>query len=149
MDSIKYQQIKNQQNPVHNASDKATWSHLFSMESWRLPVTRATVTVGEWMWACRMMRVKRQKLSIAQLYANKQRILWANTTKNLSAALTRHSLKCTQDRFPERSHGFKWFDCNKIKNDAWKINCWQPNVSLSHKLMVCVVNWEVQHRLMI
>ncbi len=60
------------------------------MESWRFP---ATVTVGDGMCACQAMR---QKLRIAYIYASEQRI-------NLSAALSRHRLECTQDKTYIRS----------------------------------------------
>ncbi len=103
------------------------------MERWRLPVTRATVTVGDGMWACQAMRIKQQKLRIAKLYANEQRILRATTNmseESVSGAHTSPSwVHARLDRFKERSH-CKWFD--RHKNDAWKINCWQFTVSLSH-----------------
>ncbi len=69
--------------PPATHSDRATWSHSFSMESWRLPGARTTVTVGDRMWACQAMRVKRQKFRIAQRYANEQRISQATTNRPL------------------------------------------------------------------
>ncbi len=77
--------------PPATHSDRATWSHSFSMESWRLPAAKATVTVGDGMWMCQAMRVKRQKLRIAQLYANERRISRATTNRSeefVSAAHT-------------------------------------------------------------
>ncbi len=67
-------------------------------KDWNLP---ATGTVGNGMWACQAMRVKRQKLRIAQLNANEQRILQATT--NRSEESVSHSLECTQDRTDFRS----------------------------------------------
>ncbi len=101
----------------HRQRHTATWSHSFSMESRRLPATR--VTVGDGMWACQAMRVKRQKLRIAQLYANEQRISRATTNRSEGSVSGAHTspsrVHARQDRFLERSHCFKWFDCNNIK----------------------------------
>ncbi len=103
--------------PPATYSDRATWSHSFLMESRRLPATR--VTVGDGMWACQAMRVKRQKLRIAQLYANEQRISRATTNRSEGSVSGAHTspsrVHARQDRFLERSHCFKWFDCNNIK----------------------------------
>ncbi len=78
-------------SPVHTASDRATWSHSFSMESWPLPATRATVTVGDGMWACQATRVKRQKLRISQLYANEQPISRATTNRSEESVSGAHT----------------------------------------------------------
>ncbi len=40
------------------------------------------MTAGDGMWTCQVMRIKRQKLGIAQLYTNEQRI--SGTTTNRS-----------------------------------------------------------------
>ncbi len=97
----------------------ATWSHSFSMESWRLPVARVTVTVSDGMWACQAMRVKQQKLRIAQLYANEQRISRVTTNRSEETVSGAHMspsrVHAKQGGFPEQSHGFKWFDCNDMK----------------------------------
>ncbi len=69
------------------------------------------MTVGDGMWACQAMRVKRQKLRIAQLYANEQRISRATTNRSEESVSGAHTspsrVHARQDRFPERSHCFK------------------------------------------
>ncbi len=67
--------------------------------------------------------------------ANEQRILRATTNRSEESVSGAHTspswVHTRQDRFKERSH-CKWFDSKDIKNDAWKITCWQFTVSLSH-----------------
>ncbi len=46
--------------------------------------------VGEGMWACQAMQVKRQKLRIAQLYANEQRISRATRVEELRWLMSRN-----------------------------------------------------------
>ncbi len=69
------------------------------------------MTVGDGMWACQVMRIKRQKLRIAQLYANEQLISRVTTNRGEESASGAHTspsrVHARQDRVPERSHGFK------------------------------------------
>ncbi len=70
-----------------------------------------TVTVSDGMWACQAMRVKQQKLRIAQLYANEQRISRATTNRSEETVSGAHispsRVHAKQGGLPERSHGFK------------------------------------------
>ncbi len=49
------------------------------------------MTVGDGMWACQAMLVKRQKLRIAQLYANDQRISRATTNRSEESVSGSHT----------------------------------------------------------